>query len=98
MMCFVQYQVLISEAALLQTQSKWYKLLFSACLGATKLGFGGKFECDSKLFAILLKITLKFDFFASFLNFVTKVYVRLSFNDSYRCLNFLFCFWVIKIH
>ena len=37
-------------------------------------------------------------FLASVLNFVTKVYVRLSFNDSYRCLKFLFCFWVSEIH
>ena len=41
MMSFVQHQELISEAALLKTQSKWYKLLFSACLGAKKLGLGG---------------------------------------------------------
>ena len=41
MMCFVQHQELIGEAALLKTLSKWYKLLISACLGATKLGLGG---------------------------------------------------------
>ena len=41
MMSFVQHQELISEAALLKTQSQWYKLLFSACLGAKKLGLGG---------------------------------------------------------
>ena len=69
MMCFVQHQALISEAALLQTQSKWYKLLFSACLGAMELGFGGKFECDSNLLAIMPKITLKFDFLASVFKF-----------------------------
>ena len=45
----------------------------------------------------LLKITLKFEYFKlQFLNFVTKVYVRLSFNDSYRYLNFFFAFGLLR--
>ena len=50
MMCFVKHQELISEAALLQTLSKWYKLLFSHAWVQQSLVFlfffgggGGKF-------------------------------------------------------
>ena len=38
-------------------------------LGRNVAWFGGKIECDSKLFAILLKITLKFEFLASVFKF-----------------------------
>ena len=98
MMCFVQYQELICEAALLQTQVNAINCCFSACFGATQQGvvvfcfvFRGEGQVRIK-FIILPKFTLKFDFKFHILDFVDTVYVSLSFNDSYLCQSFLICF------